>query len=153
MPEEFDVVVIGGGHNGLACAAYLQKGGMSVCVLERRHNIGGGCATEEVTLPGFKHNIHSQMHVGGPMYRTLELEKYGARYARPDPNYAYVTRDGRAIITYKDVEATCESIAEFSKKDAKTYKQLNEKFQHLRQVINSYWHNEPLPLSKMYALL
>ncbi|MBI3089850.1 MAG: NAD(P)/FAD-dependent oxidoreductase [Candidatus Tectomicrobia bacterium] len=153
MAEEFDLVVIGGGHNGLACAAYLQKAGMSTCVLERRHNIGGGCATEEVTLPGFKHNLHSVMHIGGPMYRTLELDKYGAKYVRPDPNYAFVTRDGRAILSYLDVDATCETIAQFSKKDAKTYKSLNEKFQHLRQVVNAYWHSEPLPLSKLYALL
>ena len=47
MPETFDLVVLGGGHNGLVTAALLAKTGWSVCVLERRHNIGGGCATEE----------------------------------------------------------------------------------------------------------
>ena len=53
-----DVVVIGGGHNGLVCAAYLARAGLSVTVVERRHVLGGAAVTEEV-FPGFKYSVCS----------------------------------------------------------------------------------------------
>jgi phytoene dehydrogenase-like protein len=54
-----DFILIGAGHNGLACAAYLARAGASVLVLERHRRVGGACHTEEATLPGFRHNICS----------------------------------------------------------------------------------------------
>jgi phytoene dehydrogenase-like protein len=62
----YDFIVIGAGHNGLACAAYLAKSGASVLVLERSGRVGGGCHTDEATLPGFKHNICSVVHTHIP---------------------------------------------------------------------------------------
>jgi phytoene dehydrogenase-like protein len=57
--SEFDVVIVGGGHHGLTCAAYLARAGVDVCVLEGRHEWGGALYTAEVTAPGFCHNIHA----------------------------------------------------------------------------------------------
>lgn len=59
MKKEYDVIVIGGGVNGLTAAAYLAKAGLDVLVLERRDEAGAHCSTEEVTIPGFKHNLHA----------------------------------------------------------------------------------------------
>ena len=76
----FDFIIIGAGHNGLACAAYLAKAGAKVLVLERSMQVGGGCSTVESTLPGFKHNICSVVHTHiptSPVYRDLELERHG----------------------------------------------------------------------------
>ena len=56
MTKRYDAVVIGAGHNGLVCAAYLAKAGKSVLILERRHLIGGATVTEEI-LPGFKFTV------------------------------------------------------------------------------------------------
>ncbi|MDY6862562.1 MAG: FAD-dependent oxidoreductase, partial [Thermodesulfobacteriota bacterium] len=125
--NDYDVVIIGGGHNGLTCGCYLAKSGQKVGVFERRHNIGGGCCTEEMTLPGFKHNLHSFIHGGlhsGPVYKDLELEKYGSRYLFPETQWGMVFEDGRALVQYKDIDRTCKEIEKFSLKDAGTYKEV-----------------------------
>src|SRR3954463_6310350 len=76
--SDFDGIIVGGGHNGLTCAAYLAKAGLSVAVVERNPVAGGGCATRELTLPGFRHNTHSNYHFieEGPVPADLELRDY-----------------------------------------------------------------------------
>ena len=99
-----DFLVIGAGHNGLACAAYLARTGASVLVLERFDRVGGACHTEEVTLPGFKHNICSVVHThipSSPVYRDLELERHGVRYVFPDHPRGTVFPDQRSIVMYR----------------------------------------------------
>src|SRR5207302_11367293 len=117
----FDVVIVGGGHNGLTAGCYLAKAGRSVLVLEARDVVGGGCATEEVAAPGFRHNFHSNFHGiihMGPVYRDLELERYGARYVWPENQFAHVFPDGRALVCSRELERTVENVARFSKRDA-----------------------------------
>ncbi|MBI3090420.1 MAG: NAD(P)/FAD-dependent oxidoreductase [Candidatus Tectomicrobia bacterium] len=153
---EYDVIIVGGGHNGLTCGALLARAGLDVLVLERRHNIGGGCCTEEVTLPGFRHNLHSQGHVWmvrGPVYRALQLDKLGVQYVYPDPVYAMVFRDGRSLCLYKDLDRTCEQIAQFSKRDADAYREHYQRFEALRRLVISSWYAPPLPPSKLFASL
>ncbi len=75
-PEEVDVVVIGAGHNGLICAAYLAQAGLEVCVLDAQDVVGGNTVTEELTLPGFLHDSCSSAHVliqSNPLMRDDEL--------------------------------------------------------------------------------
>ncbi len=128
MPEgAYDVVIVGGGHNGLTCGAYLAKAGRRVLVLEAREVVGGGCATKEVAAPGFRHNFHSNFHGiihMGPVYRDLQLERYGARYVWPENQFGHVFPDGRALVCSRDLEATVERIARFSKRDAETFREI-----------------------------
>lgn len=128
--KKFDFIVIGGGHQGLAVGAYLAKAGMKTLILERRNEMGGGLSTEEVTLPGFYHNLHSNFHGMIPLmpqYSDLELEKVGVRYFHPEANLGMPLRDGRCLVWYVDEIKTYESIERFSKKDADAYADFKSK--------------------------
>ncbi|MDY6863441.1 MAG: NAD(P)/FAD-dependent oxidoreductase, partial [Thermodesulfobacteriota bacterium] len=156
MAEKFDLIVVGGGHNGLACGAYLAKAGLKTLVLERRDLIGGGVMTEEHELPGFKHNTHSAMHewiFAGPVYYDLELKNYGSKY-KFGPGLAQIFEDGSSIILYRELERTCNQLAKYSKKDAKAYKEMVETFtDYLELLCTSWLYNPPMPQSQFAALL
>jgi phytoene dehydrogenase-like protein len=124
---KYDVVVIGGGPNGLTTAAYLAKAGLKVFVAEKRLEIGGGLATEEVTRPGFLHNTHAIYHMMteyAPIFEDFELHKaYDLKFIYPPMQVAMVFSDGKSICLYSDLEKSCESIGKFSKKDAEAYRE------------------------------
>src|SRR5712691_7272181 len=127
MSEDYDLIVVGGGHNGLTTACYLAKAGKKVLVLEARDVVGGGCATKEVAAPGFRHNFHSNFHGiihMGPVYRDLELERYGAEYVWPENQFGHVFPDGRALVCSRDLDTTVERIARFSPPDAETFREI-----------------------------
>ncbi|MFZ1907608.1 MAG: NAD(P)/FAD-dependent oxidoreductase [Burkholderiales bacterium] len=126
-----DFIVIGAGHNGLACAAYLAKAGEKVLVLERSNRVGGACHTEEATLPGFRHNICSVVHTHiptSPVYRELELERHGVRYVYPEHLRGTIFPDHRSIVMYRDAERMAAELARFSIRDAKTFRQLYDDY-------------------------
>lgn len=125
--HEYDVVIIGAGHNGLVCAAYLLKAGYSVLLLEKRSVPGGAATTEECLpqeAPGFKFNLcaidHEFIHLG-PVVAELELEKYGLEYLDCDPVVFCPNPDGKYFLAHKSVEKTCAEIARYNERDAKKY--------------------------------
>ena len=123
----YDVIVIGAGHNGMCLAAYLLRSGLSVVVLERRTEEGGGLCTEEVTEPLFLHNLHSNYHslVGlSPVYDDLELLDNGLDYVLPAVQMGSVFSDGSALTIHTDIDKTCASFARFSTRDADTFRRL-----------------------------
>ena len=83
----YDSVIVGGGHNGLVCAAYLAKSGSSVCVLERRHIVGGAAVTEEI-VPGYKFSRASYLLslLRPQVMRELELKRHGLQVYMRDPS-------------------------------------------------------------------
>jgi phytoene dehydrogenase-like protein len=157
MAERYDAIFVGGGHNALTCAAYLAKAGKRVLVLEARAVAGGGCATEEVAAPGFRHNFHSNFHGiihMGPVYRELELERYGARYVWPENQFAHVFPDGRALVASRSVERTAERIARFSRVDAETFRELAHVYRKvLEEGIIPALFAPPVPPSQEVAPL
>ncbi len=131
MAHAYDVVIVGGGHNGLTCGCYLAKAGKKVLVLESRDVVGGGCATKEVAAPGFRHNFHSNFHGiihMGPVYDDLELERYGASYTWPENQFGHVFPAGEALVWSRDLETTVKRVARFSKRDAKTVRELTQAY-------------------------
>lgn len=125
--ETYDVVIIGAGHNGLVCAAYLLKAGYSVLLLEKRSVPGGAATTEEIMpkeAPGFKFNLcaidHEFIHLG-PVVEELELEKYGLEYLYCDPVVFCPHPDGKYFLGHRSVEKTCAEIARYNERDAKKY--------------------------------
>jgi len=135
MAEKYDVIIIGAGPNGLTAGAYLTKAGQKVLLLEKRYEVGGGLATEEVTIPGYLHNTHAMYHLMvnyAPPVRDFNIEEeYNVRFIHPDLEWAMPLSDGRCLGIYRDVDKTCQSIAQFSQRDADSYRQMHRRFGEL----------------------
>ena len=117
--RRFDAVIVGGGHNGLVCAAYLAQSGLSVCVLERRSVVGGAAVTEEFH-PGFRNSTASYTVslLNPKVIRDLKLAEHGLRFVeRPVSNFLPLP-DGRHLVVGGGVEATQAEVAKFSRRDA-----------------------------------
>jgi phytoene dehydrogenase-like protein len=102
MAAKYDAVVIGGGHNGLICGAYLAKAGKKTLVLERRHIIGGACVTEEV-WPGFKVSTTSYVMsmMQHKIIKELELQKFGFEVLPTEALFVPFP-DGRHFVFWED---------------------------------------------------
>ncbi|MCO4771975.1 MAG: NAD(P)/FAD-dependent oxidoreductase [Deltaproteobacteria bacterium] len=118
-----DAVVIGSGPNGLSAAVELAWRGADVLVLEARDTIGGGMRTEELTVPGLRHDICSGCHPMGilsPYWRTLPLSEHGLRWVKPAASVAHPLDDGPAVLLYPSVDDTAAQLGP----DARAYERL-----------------------------
>jgi phytoene dehydrogenase-like protein len=105
----YDAVVVGAGPNGLAAAVVLAEAGRSVLVIEAKPTIGGGCRTEDVTLPGFHHDICAAIHpmaAVSPFLRRLPLDQFGLTWVQAPAPLAHPFDDGTAAMLYQSVTAT-----------------------------------------------
>jgi phytoene dehydrogenase-like protein len=128
---DYDAIVVGSGPNGLAAAILLQQNGLSVLVIEGKDKIGGGLRTEELTLPGFLHDVCSAIHplaAGSPFFETLPLHEHGLEYIDPEIAAAHPFDDGTAAVLKKSV---IETAAQFGV-DEKAYLEL------MQPLVNSW---------------
>jgi phytoene dehydrogenase-like protein len=120
--NNYDAIIIGAGHNGLVCAAYLAKAGCKVLVLECRPIVGGAAVTEEFA-PGFKASTIADG--AGRLFphiiRDLELAKHGLQFIRPGLVLTSVLPDGKSLSIWNDLAKTTQRIAHFSQKDSERY--------------------------------
>jgi phytoene dehydrogenase-like protein len=131
--EEYDAIIIGGGPNGLTCAAYLAKAGAKTLVLERKHEIGGGLATESWTTP-FLFNLHATYQLLAelmPPYADLQLERYNVSFIRPETQIAFLYQDGTALVFYLDPQKSIGSISQFSKEDGEAFERMYGDFKQM----------------------
>ncbi|MGC9437843.1 phytoene desaturase family protein [Streptomyces sp. WG5] len=123
-----DAVVVGAGPNGLTAAVELARRGFSVAVFEARGAVGGGARTEELTLPGFRHDPCSAAHplgINSPAFRDLPLERYGLQWLHAALPMAHPFPDGSAAVLSRSVG---ETAASFGARDAGAYRRLVERF-------------------------
>ncbi|MFC8506621.1 phytoene desaturase family protein [Streptomyces sp. NPDC057411] len=128
MPSMLDAVVVGAGPNGLTAAVELARRGFSVAVFEAKSTIGGGARTEELTLPGFRHDPCSAVHplgAGSPVFKTMPLDRHGLEWLQPPLPMAHPWDDGTAAVLSRSV---AETAASFGPRDAGTYRRLVEPF-------------------------
>lgn len=147
--SEFDVVIIGGGHHGLTCAAYLARAKASVCVLEGRHEWGGALHTSEPTAPGFCHNLHANfmefLHIM-PFFADFDLPSLGARTIFPEIQAGIAWKDGRPpVLVYQNemIEQTAQSFARYSKHDADAWRDLKAKANLLEPLMAAGLYTPP----------
>ncbi|HFB98952.1 MAG TPA: NAD(P)/FAD-dependent oxidoreductase [Bryobacterales bacterium] len=121
MRTRYDVIIVGGGHNGLVCGSYLARAGLSVLVLERRPLVGGAAVSEE-TVPGFTFSTFSYvMSLLHPkIIRELELPRFGLEVLPASDLFCPVDEQAFVVLS-EDVKRTSESFARFSKRDAEVY--------------------------------
>jgi phytoene dehydrogenase-like protein len=123
MAGDPDAVVVGSGPNGLAAAVTLAAAGLRVLVIEGATQAGGGCRTQELTLPGFRHDVCSAAHplaVVSPFFRRFGLTERGVRFACPEAEYAHPLDGGRAAVVTRSVTETAAGLGP----DAQAYRRL-----------------------------
>jgi len=136
MSQGRDIVIIGGGHNGLVTAFYLAKAGYKPLVLERSAQVGGAAVTDEFH-PGFR--CSTLAHTAGPILpgvvRDMQLEKHGLRLITPDVCVTALSPEGRALSLYQDTGKSAQEIAAFSQKDAAKYPEFERSLGKIAKVI------------------
>src|SRR5690242_20441437 len=137
MAETRDVIIIGGGHNGLVTACYLAKAGFKPLVLERRAQTGGAAITEEFS-PGFR--CTTLAHSAGPLLTEIvsdmQLTRHGLKLVTPEVAVTALSPDGRAMVLYDDATRAAQEIGKFSVKDAERYPVFQESLKKIGRVIS-----------------
>src|SRR6202000_636321 len=136
MAETRNVVIIGGGHNGLVTAFYLANAGFKPLVLERRPQTGGAAITEEFSS-GFR--CSTLAHTAGPLLpeieRDMQLLRHGLKTVTPEVSVTALSSDGRALMLYHDTLRAVQEINKFSTKDGLKYAAFQQSLEKIGSVI------------------
>jgi len=131
-----DIIIIGGGHNGLVAACYLAKAGLKTVVLERRESVGGAAVTEEIH-PGFRCPTlaHSAAPFASQIAKDLKLEQHGLEVITPAARLLGLNPAGESLCIFDDLARTVTEIEKFSAKDAKVYPEFATTFARIGRVL------------------
>jgi phytoene dehydrogenase-like protein len=156
LDRSYDGIIVGAGHHGLVLGSYLAKCGLDILLVDRRLQYGGAIVTEEVTAPGFYHNLHSinHFHISEtPWFKDLNLADR-VTYITPRYEFGQPHLDGSALIFGRDLEETLANVARFSKKDAQTFRDWNRKAEEITaRIFLPERFSDPLPQAEREALL
>ncbi|MCI4347429.1 MAG: NAD(P)/FAD-dependent oxidoreductase, partial [Thermoplasmata archaeon] len=151
---DFDVVVIGGGHNGLVAAAYLAKAGARSLVLEQREVVGGAAVTEE-PWPGFK--ISTFSYAAGllrpQIVSDLELPRFGYQTFLLEPEMFVPLPGGRSLTLWNDDDRSAREIARFSTKDARAYPKYSQYWTEVVELLDPLLLSAPVSLPELLEIV
>jgi phytoene dehydrogenase-like protein len=151
--SQFDVIIVGGGHNGLVAAAYLAKAGARTLVLEQRSVVGGAAVTEE-PWPGFK--LSTFAYAAGllrpQIIQDLELPRFGYETLLLDPEMFVPFPDGRSLTLWNDDQKSIKEIAKFSERDARAYPKYSQYWSDLLELVEPLLLSPPVPLTDLIRL-
>lgn len=143
-----DVIVIGGGHNGLVAACYLARAGRKVTLLESSPTYGGMTSTNPVIPAAPHHRINEggmdvTLLQGTSIQQELELHKYGFELIEADPPYAFLQEDGESMVIWRDPTKTANEIRRFSEKDARAYIDFSNDMAAMMHAVIPYMAGHP----------
>jgi phytoene dehydrogenase-like protein len=143
----YDAVVIGSGHNSLIAAAYLARAGWSVLVVERNDRAGGLLRTEELTLPGFKHDVYSAAHplfLTGPAYADLrsDLAVHGLSYVNAEWPTGVSLAGGRTAVCARTIDANVEEFERLAPGDGEAFADMLAELQPYAEDVFSLFNRE-----------
>jgi phytoene dehydrogenase-like protein len=144
---DYDLVVVGGGHNALISAAYAAQAGFRVGVFERRPLIGGAVSTSEI-VPGYHFDFGGSAHILirlTPVVDELGLERFGLHYLELDPIFFAPTSTGPPLIIYRDVDRTVEHIETILPGEGASYGKFISDWQPFSEAVCESFLNTPSP--------
>ena len=149
----YDVVIIGGGHNGLVAAAYLAEAGLRVNVLERRSIVGGACITEEFH-PGFRASSLSYIlgEFRPEIGRHLGLKELGLELIVPDPTTFGIFRDGTHVLLWRDVDRSISALERFAPRDVEAFLTFGIELKRYADLVTPTLMKAPPTLTDLDAL-
>jgi phytoene dehydrogenase-like protein len=148
--DNYDVIIIGAGHNGLVAAAYLAKTGRRVAVLEAREVVGGAAVTEEL-FPGFRVSTCADAggYLAAEVMRELELDSHALEIVPADPVALSLQPDGSRLAIWRDSARTAQEIERFSKADASSYPAFVELMKKIADVVGGLMRIAPPDLPEV----
>lgn len=149
MPPKHDIVIIGGGHNGLVAAIYLARAGLSTLILEGRETVGGAFVTEEIH-PGFRCSTlaHATEPFSQKIAKDLDLARHGLETIKPAARVLALDPDGRSLTIYDDPGRTASELEKLSARDQKSYPEFASTFRNIGRVLAPLLSMTPPPIDK-----
>ena len=152
---DYDLIVVGSGHNALISAAYVAKAGYRVAVFERRDIVGGAVSTKEI-VPGYQFDLGGSAHILirlTPIVEELGLEAYGLDYIDLDPLFYAPYEDGSSVFIHRSVDDTCESLGRQFDGEGERYRSFVETWSPFARTVRDTFLSVPSPfeLGKTFA--
>ena len=148
----YDAIVVGAGPNGLAAGIELARNGLSILIREANGTVGGAARSEELTLPGFVHDVGSAVYplgIGSPFFSSLPLEEHGLRWAHTPCPLAHPLDGGRAVLMYRQLNSTAHRLGD----DGRRYRRLLDPFVRRWPNFADYTLGSPLRVLKDPVLI